>query len=141
LQLAVENSRVRDTADGYIKALTKIVDDKDDVIGYAFAINGQVNSADVYASSALFKKLWPKLLKASAIEAIAGLRQHQKSDPVSADKVRGFLAEPEAAKPSETEVTPRINIVKRETHENVLFETRDKVGKDEWVHRNYIKKN
>lgn len=141
LQLAVENSRVRETADGYIKALARIVDDQNDVIGYAFAINGKVNSADVYASGALFKKLWPKLLKASAIEAIAGLRERQTSAPVSADNVRGFLAEPEDAKPSEKEVTARVNIIKRETDDNVVFETRDKAGKDEWVHRNYIKKN
>jgi hypothetical protein len=141
LQLAVENSRVRETADGYINALAKIVDNSHDVIGYAFAINGEVNSADVYASSALFKKLWPKLLKASAIEAIAELRKDQQFAPVSKDNVRGFLLEPEDAKPSAKEVTPRISVVKRETNDNVVFETRDKAEKDEWVHRNYIKKN
>jgi len=35
--------------------------------------------------------------------------------------------------------------VTREDKENVFFETRDAAspvaGKDEWVHRNYIKKN
>src|SRR5205823_12275790 len=67
-QLALENKDVQANAEGYIKALANIVDGKPDVIGYVFAINGKVNSADVYASSALFKKLWPKLLKASAIE-------------------------------------------------------------------------
>ncbi len=75
LQLAVENRKVRETAESYVSALSGIVKGKDDVIGYVFAINGQVNSADVYASSALFKKLWPKLLKASAIEAIAELQR------------------------------------------------------------------
>jgi hypothetical protein len=141
LQLAVENTRVRESADGYIAALTKIVDGQPDVIGFAFAINGQVNSADVYASSALFRKLWPKLLKASAIEAIAELDKDQKAKPVVKDDVRAFMAEPESAKASEKEVTPRIKMVKRETDENVYFETRDSAGKDEWVHRNYIKKN
>ena len=45
------------------------------MIGYVFAINGKVNSADIYGSNVLFKKLWPKLLKANAIEAIAELQK------------------------------------------------------------------
>ena len=40
-----------------IKALSGILQNKSDVIGYVFAINGHVNSADVYASRALFAKL------------------------------------------------------------------------------------
>jgi hypothetical protein len=37
--------------------LSGIINDQPDVIGYALAINGRVNSADVYASNALFRKL------------------------------------------------------------------------------------
>ena len=48
LQLAVENNKVQETADSYVKALANIADRSDDVIGYVFAINGKVNSADVY---------------------------------------------------------------------------------------------
>jgi len=65
LQLALENKEVQKTADDYVNGLSGIVNGKTDVIGYVFAINGKVNSADVYASSTLFKKLWPKLLKRS----------------------------------------------------------------------------
>src|SRR5882672_6326499 len=90
LQLAIENTRVRATADGYIKALVNIVDRNDDVIGYVFAINGNVNSADVYSSNALFKKLWPKLLKANAVEAIAELQKDKKSDQATAEHVKTF---------------------------------------------------
>ena len=141
LQLAVENSAVRESAENYIKALSQFAYSKRNVIGYAFAINGQVNSADVYASSALFHKLWPKLLRASAIEAISALQKNQDAPAVTAEKVQNFLAEPEAAKPTEKEVTGRTRLVTKETEENVYFETRDRAGKDEWVHRNYIKKN
>ncbi|MFX5484718.1 DUF6569 family protein, partial [Acinetobacter baumannii] len=54
-----------------INELQKVGDKDSDVVGYAFAINGKVNSADVYASHDLFKKLWPKLLNSSAVEAVA----------------------------------------------------------------------
>ena len=51
------------------------------VIGYAFAINGKVNSADVYASHELFQKLWPKLLESSAVEAFSELQKDKKFAP------------------------------------------------------------
>src|ERR1700674_2994142 len=97
LQLALENGKVQETADGYIKALFGIANSGDDVIGYVFAINGKVNSADIYGSNALFKKLWPKLLKANAIEAIAEL-DRDEFKPASAESVKGFLSEAEKAK-------------------------------------------
>ena len=77
-QLALENKSVQANADTYVNALDNLLDSRTDVIGYVFAINGKINSADVYASSALFKKLWPKLLKASAIEAVAEVRKGEK---------------------------------------------------------------
>ena len=139
LQLAIENRKVQETAAAYTRALAGVVKGKDDVIGYAFAINGAVNSADVYASSALFKKLWPKLLKANAIEAIAELRKDTKFEPATAENVKTFLAEAESSKASEKEVTARISLLTREDDKNILFETQDRTQK-RWIHRNYIRK-
>src|SRR5438445_3597845 len=39
------------------------------VVGYAFAVNGQLKGAELYASHGLFRKQWPKLLHANAVEA------------------------------------------------------------------------
>jgi len=139
LQLALENTKLRETAESYVKALSNIASDSD-VTGYVFAINGKVNSADVYSSNALFKKLWPKLLKANAVEAIAESQQH-KFEPASKDAVKTFLRDAEQARGSEKDVTKRVKLVTREDDKNVLFETRDESEKGTWVHRNYIKKN
>lgn len=140
LQLAVENTKVQETADSYTKALSRIVNGHQDVIGYVFAINGKVNSADVYGSNSLFKKLWPKLLKANAIEAIAEL-QKDKFAPAQPEHARAFLSEGEKAKASEKEVSARVGLVTAEDEKNIFFETRDRANKDAWIHRNYIKKN
>lgn len=140
LQLAVENNKVQETAENYIKALGGIADRSDDVIGYVFAINGKVNSADIYGSNVLFKKLWPKLLKANAIEAIAEL-QPGKFAPASTDSVQGFLSASDKAKGSDKDVNARVNLLTREDDENILFETRDRKEGGAWIHRNYIKKN
>ncbi|HVQ36086.1 MAG TPA: DUF6569 family protein, partial [Pyrinomonadaceae bacterium] len=140
LQLAMEHGKVQETADSYIKALSGIVNRSEDVIGYVFAINGKVNSADVYGSNVLFKKLWPKLLKANAVEAIAEL-QKEEFKPASAENVRGFLSEAEKGKGTDKDVNARVNLMTREDSENILFETRDRADKGAVVHKNYIKKN
>jgi ARG/rhodanese/phosphatase superfamily protein len=140
LQLAVENRKVQESVASYTKALADIVKDKADVIGYVFAINGEVNSADVYASGALFKKLWPKLLKANAVEAIAQLRKDLKFEPTSAEHVKTFLSEAENGKASRKEVTGRVSLVTTENEKNIFFETRDNSRKGAWIHRNYIRK-
>ncbi len=140
LQLAVENNKVQATADSYVKALGGIADRSDDVIGYVFAINGKMNSADIYGSNVLFRKLWPKLLKANAIEAIAEL-QPGKFKPASPESVSGFLSDSEKAKGSDKDMSPRVNLMTREDDENIFFETRDKKENGAWIHRNYIKKN
>jgi hypothetical protein len=140
-QLALENKEVQKTAENYIEALSGIVNSKPDVIGYVFAINGKINSADIYASSALFKKLWPKLLKASAIEAIAELRRGEKFEAPRADAVRGFLDDSPKATETQKDVSSRVQMTTRESSGKVFFETRDRAKADVWVHRNVIKKD
>ena len=49
-----------------------------------------INSADVYASRALFVKLWPKLLKASAVEAVAELNKDVEMKPIRVKPLRHF---------------------------------------------------
>jgi hypothetical protein len=140
-QLALENKEVQASADSYVKALAGILDGQADVIGYVFAINGKINSADVYASSVLFRKLWPKLLKASAIEAVAELRRGEKFEAPRSDAVQVFLNDSPKGAEKQKDVSPRVQMVTRESDDNVFFETRDRAKSDTWVHRNYIKKN
>ncbi|HEX4947206.1 MAG TPA: DUF6569 family protein [Blastocatellia bacterium] len=140
LQLTLENKVVKATADEYIKALSSAIAGKTDVIGYAFAINGQINSADVYSSHALFVKLWPKLLNASAVEAIAEFDQAGKAEAVAVEAVQAFLTEAETGATEHKQITPRVAVEKRESEKNLFFETRDRQNGEQWLHRNYLKK-
>lgn len=140
LALSVETVKVKETTAAYINALSGVLRNKPDVIGFAFAINGKVNSADVYASHALFAKLWPKLLKATATEALAELDQKPAAEPVASETIQEFLADSEQPKPKAKEVTQRVRVVTREDDQNIFFETQDRREKDAWVHRNYIRK-
>ncbi|HWT02072.1 MAG TPA: DUF6569 family protein [Pyrinomonadaceae bacterium] len=139
LQLSLENKKVQEGIDSYVKKLADIVEGKSDVIGYAVAVNGKMNNADVYGSSALFRKLWPKLLKASAVEAVAELQRGEKFEAARVDEVVGFFAEAEDGKAAGDESTDRVRRVTRETDKNLLFETRDQ-KQDATLHRSYIKK-
>jgi hypothetical protein len=139
LQLTLEHKKVLEAIDGYVKKLTPAVAGQKDVIGYAFAVNGQVNSADVYASSALFKKLWPKLLKASAVEAFHELKKDKKFEVVKGEEVLAFLADPEKGKKSQKDIDKRLSQVQKETAKNVLFETCDKAN-GQCLRRSYIAK-
>ncbi|HEU0173805.1 MAG TPA: DUF6569 family protein [Blastocatellia bacterium] len=140
LQLTLENKLVKDTANDYVKNLSSIVNGKRDVIGFVFVINGQINSADVYSSNALFAKLWPKMLEASAIEAIAELKSGEKFQPVEGSAVKTFLRESQTGKTETKKVTARTSVVKCETEKNLFFESRDHAQNGKWVHRNYIAK-
>src|SRR5215207_5925556 len=113
-ELSVENGKVKETTAAYIRTLYGIMQNKPDVIGYVFAINGHVNSADVYASRALFAKLWPKLLKASAVEAVAELNKDVEAKPVVSETVHTFLAESEKATAAARQLTPHVKLVTRE---------------------------
>jgi len=139
-ELTVENAKVKQTTTAYISALSGILRNKPDVIGYVFAINGEVNSADIYASRALFVKLWPKLLKASAVEAIAEHKQDLEPKAVSEAGIRGFLSESEQPKPAAKDVNGRVRLITKEDDKNAFFETQDRSQKDGWIHRNYIRK-
>jgi len=140
LQLTLEHKKLLEALDGTIKKLTPIVEGHKDVIGYAFAINGKVNSGDVYGNTALFQKLWPKLLKATAVEAVVEREKDKKFDDVKPEAMRAFLLDAESGKAKEKEITRRVQAVQRETEKNLLFETRDKDNKDGAVRKSYIAK-
>jgi hypothetical protein len=139
LQLSLENGRVAANADEYVRSLSNIIAGQTDVIGYAFAVNGQINSADVYVSNALFKKLWPKMLKAAAVEAVAHSRGVRLAEPAKADAVKSFLADADKGAAKERSASGNASIVTREDKDNVVFEARDDKSKVV-VHRSYVKK-
>lgn len=140
LQLSLENGKVAASVDEYVKALNGIANGKSDVIGYAFAINGKLNSADVYVSNALFKKLWPKMLKATATEAVAESRGVRLAEPVKAAAVTEMIVDSEKAKAKERSVGSGGKLVTREDKDNVMIDAVDDRTKT-IVHRSYVKKN
>lgn len=139
LPLTLETKGVRDNAEIYSRFLSDIVSHKSDVIGIVMVINGKINSADTYGSSALFIKLWPKLLRAAGIEAVSEARgEESKSKPPTTAEIESFFNTAENAGVKEDRaVTDRIAMQTRESDTTLLFDSTDR---GIILHRNYISK-
>jgi hypothetical protein len=140
LAMTMEAPSVRRSIDGYIQELAGAPNHQDDVIGYAFVINGKINSADLYGSHQLFVQLWMKLLRASAVEAVSEYRPGAKVTSATVADVQAVLADADSAKPAVRSLTTRTQVITKETAQNVMFETRDRGQGGAWVHRNYMTK-
>jgi hypothetical protein len=139
LQLTLEHKKVVEAVEAYVKKIQDCPEGKKDVIGYAVCINGKVNNADVYACNSLFLKLWPKLLKASAVEAVVE-KTDKKFTAATVGSVQAFLADAEKGKKTETDVNKRLQQVERENAKSCLFETCDRQQSGAAVRRSYIAK-
>ena len=135
LELTLESDKVRGSVEPYVQALAGLIEDKDDVVGFAFAINGSINSADIYGSHTLFARLWPKLLRASSVEALA--EGSRESVPVTAAAVAEFLEVSTGAEPVTRDVGEKMQIVRIENPDNDLFETHYR-AMGGWIHRSYL---
>jgi hypothetical protein len=137
LQLTLEHPRVQNAIQDHMAALTPITQDKNDVIGYAVAINGKVHSVDVYASNAMFQKLWPKLIRAGAVEAVS--ERGEVAAAPDAEAVQTFLA---AAVKGQTFRTngARTTTIRQEGPQHLLFDTCDPNQNNLVVHRTVLAK-
>jgi hypothetical protein len=135
LQLSLENEKLAAARAAYIKALSVAGEGETDIVGFAFAVNGKVNSADVYPSNGLFRKMWQKLLAASATEAI-GEKNGTPGTPPDQKAVLAFLDAAQAGKASVKDVGGRVRLETREAPAALYYEAARPDGV--WMHRNYL---
>jgi len=129
--------QTEEAVSAYTKALATLVTDKKDVVGYAFAVNGVLKSADVYASPALFSSMREKVLKAIAVEAIRLRGDARKLPVVQVSQVSVFLRSAALGKETVTNVYGSISLLKREGVNEYSVESRDGLN---FVHRSVMKK-
>lgn len=140
LPLALESEAVQESVTPYVNHLSSIIDRSNDVRGVVFTINNELIGADVYASNAMFKRLWPRLLKAAAIEAVAELPMRLDNEAVAIETVKTFIVNSERGAEMIDDVTARTHVVRREIDTSLFFETRDMDNGGAWVHRSYLTK-
>ncbi|MCL2327763.1 MAG: formylglycine-generating enzyme family protein [Bacteroidetes bacterium] len=70
LQITLENDEIQFRIAEYVNALRPAFRGKNDVVGFAFFINGEISAIETFGNAALFRKVQKKLLEAAAAEAL-----------------------------------------------------------------------
>ena len=149
LQLSLENESLKQARDAYTAALDKGPAGQDDIVGFVFAIDGRINSADVYPSHGLFAKMWSKLLTASITEAVGSKGRKGKAVDATASQpmpappvvaVETFLKDAEAGKVHEQAIGSLMKQDTREAEKALFVEARSAGSMTGFVHRNYLAK-
>ncbi|VTR99285.1 Hypothetical conserved protein OS=uncultured planctomycete GN=HGMM_F07G10C29 PE=4 SV=1 [Gemmata massiliana] len=91
-QLTLEAPAVKSKVAEYEAALKTAGSARGDIVGVVFVVNGQITGAEVYGSNTLFRKAWPKLLSAAAVEAVAEHAGQATTQPPTARAIEHFLA-------------------------------------------------
>jgi hypothetical protein len=135
LQLTLENERLQKAQAGFVAALEQKALADGDVVGVVIAINGTVASADLYPSNGLFRKMWPKLVRAAATEALANPAKETTPAPRIAD-IEGFLAAAERGAPNTRSLAGLAEHETKESADVLKVEARTSDGR--WFHRNFL---
>ncbi|MEI8311512.1 MAG: DUF6569 family protein [Verrucomicrobiota bacterium] len=123
LQLSYEMKETAAAVEGYLAGLESAPSEKS--VGVVWAINGKLSHADIYGSPALFRKVWKKLLRAAAFEAI-GERSEKPAEALrDIAGVSAWLEEAAAAAAEEESLPPRTQLSTRRAKAQLRFETRD----------------
>jgi len=136
LGLTLDNEKLQRAEGAYVTALQPAAEREDDVVGYVFAINGHINSAAVYVSNGLFRKMWPKLLRASAVEAIGA--GSEDVPPLAVEDISNFLQSAETGTTSQRQLTAAVTQETRDGPRSLYVETKRSEGS--WVTRSYLAK-
>ena len=137
LQLSLENEKLQKARAAYTAALQSAGESKEDIVGYVFAINGRIVSADVYPSNGLFAKMWSKQLGAGVTEAIGEAGGTHGQAP-GQEAAAAFL-KAAAATSAHDEIVN--GIARRAVHDAdkaLYVEAQRDDGS--WVHRSYLAK-
>jgi hypothetical protein len=137
LPLALEHPGVSLVQSPYVAALQSALPDNKNVVGVLFAINGNLSSAEIYGSHALFNKMWPGLLRAYASEAAVSKKMPSAELP-SRLAALAFITKAERAAPA-NRLDPSAAFVRFENEDGVSAVSRS--GKRGLSHKAYVAKH
>ena len=123
LQLSYEKKETVAALEEYLASLEAAP--SPEVSGVVWAINGKLSHADIYSTPALFGKVWKKLLRAAAFEAIGERSEQENKLPRDVAEVSAWIEESAAAASQEENLPPRTKLSTRQGKTQLRFETHD----------------
>jgi len=100
----------------------------DNVVGVIVAVNGEMESMDVFQSTPLFKKLWPKLLKSYALDASNSEAGEGNSKMATRDAATAFLRDIAQARTQTEQAGEDLAKSSGETERVLVFSARETQG-------------
>ncbi|MCB1275376.1 DUF6569 family protein [Prosthecobacter sp.] len=140
LQLTLEDKDLKSKIKTFVEALKPAVESSPRSLGFVCAINGEINSAEIFAGHDLFRRVWPKMLEGLATEAISLADGKPAADPATNETAVQFINRAESAAATEKPLQGSLKHVSAESEDTVLFETVDEKKEGRWLRRNIIKK-
>jgi hypothetical protein len=141
LALTQEHDDVQARTEEYVESLQAQITVQDNAVGLVVAINGRVGSADIYRSTALFRKQYPRLIEAAAIEAIAEYDDSDSSCPIiSVEAVQDWLATADSGATEEKQIGRLMKVRMTANDQSITFESFETDTDTAWVHKNIVAK-
>jgi hypothetical protein len=94
------------------------------IVGTAVAVNGKMLSVDVFESTPLFRKFWPKLSKSYALDAIAEPSASKGTKSATVNDCLAFLKDVQNAKPQITKLAEG-ELEKHDSSKGISFSYHD----------------
>lgn len=135
--LAAEDPEVKKRTDATVRALGRAIEGRDDLVGLAFAINGEPLGAEIYADPTLFRVLWPKLLKAAAVEALEKRADAKTGREATRSDIAALLQDASKGEERVEPVAKDVRVRSRKGTSASCFDT-EKDG--ELLHRQVLKR-
>lgn len=136
LQLSLENDAVQTSVNPYTRTMASLTTEHADAIGFVAVINGEINSAEIYASHDLFKRLWPKLLGSIATEAVASHEEDETHTSPQKELVSKYLVDAKNPGAKSTILPGGGQML--ESEDTLYYEAGSKEYKN--AHRSYLSK-
>jgi hypothetical protein len=112
----------------FLKQLQEPVREMTNVVGVIVAVNGEPESMDVFESTPLFRKLWPKLLKSYALDASSAEPTRSDAKQATADDAKRFLRDIVTAKNKKEDTKGDLALSQSESDDVLVFTVHERKG-------------
>ncbi len=104
----------------YLDSLDKPVVAHERIIGVAVAINGKLEAVDVFESTPLFRKVWPRLLKGYALDAMQSAEAKDPEKTCSVADATAFIEKVRQSRVDDTKESAGGLVVTRRNSKDVI---------------------
>jgi hypothetical protein len=112
----------------YLKDLDKPVVESKQVVGAIVAINGKVEAVDVFQSTPLFQKLWPKILRGHAFDAANAASQKDAKKECTVKDAQEFMLAAMKSGEEKHSAEGGLLVTKRDSENVISFSAREQRG-------------